>query len=168
GCRKAGRGCPGSRHWPTSGSARRPSSSSGVGIDPDCPRTDHRGHWGPQGSRGGTRSTSQRNRRYRPRVRRRVLGRSEAVMGSGPVKPRSSRLGAVVIVVVVAAVGGPAVWRAIRGDLPWGAEKAAQIERLKATVLPVIEDLQVEHYMDVHGCANLTYPRGDFIDGDPE
>lgn len=89
-------------------------------------------------------------------------------MGSGPVKPRSSRLGAVVIVVVVAAVGGLAVWRAIRGDLPSEAEKAAQIERLKATVLPVIEDLQVEYFMDVHGCANLTYPRGDFIDGDPE
>jgi hypothetical protein len=102
------------------------------------------------------------------RVRCRVLGRSEAVMGSGPVKPRSSRLGAVVIVVVVAAVGGLAVWRAIRGDLPSEAEKAAQIERLKATVLPVIEDLQVEYFMDVHGCANLTYPRGDFIDGDPE
>ena len=97
-------------------------------------------------------------------------------MGSGPVKPRSSRLGAVVIVaivivvivVVVAAVGGLAVWRAIRGDLPSEAEKAAQIERLKATVLPVIEDLQVEYFMDVAGCANLTYPRGDFIDGDPE
>ena len=89
------------------------------------------------------------------------------------MKPRSSRLGAVVIVavvivVVVAAVGGLAVWRAIRGDLPSEAEKAAQIERLKATVLPVIEDLQVEYFMDVHGCANLTYPRGDFIDGDPE
>lgn len=94
-------------------------------------------------------------------------------MGSGPVKPRSSSLGAVVIVAVVivavvAAVGGLAVRRAIRGDLPSEAEKAAQIERLKATVLPVIEDLQVEYFMDVHGCANLTYPRGDFIDGDPE
>ena len=95
-------------------------------------------------------------------------------MGSGPVKPRSSRLAAVivavVIVVVVAAVGGLAVWRAIRGDLPSEAEKAAQIERLKATVLPVIEDLQVEYFMDEPwgGCSILTYRRGDFIDGDPE
>ena len=89
-------------------------------------------------------------------------------MGSGPVKPRFLRLGAVLIVLVVAAVGGLAVWRAIRGDLPSEAEKAEQIGRLKATVLPVIEDLQVEYFMDVHGCANLTYPRGDFIDGDPE
>ena len=77
-------------------------------------------------------------------------------MGSGPVKPRSSRLGAVVIgavviVVVVAAVGGLAVWRAIRGDLPSEAEKAAQIERLKATVLPVIEDLQVEYFIRQSG-----------------
>jgi hypothetical protein len=101
-------------------------------------------------------------------VTRRFLGRSEALIVQGPVKPRSSRLGAVVIVLVVAAVGGVAVWRAIRGDLPSEAEKAAQIERLKATVLPVIEDLQVEYFMDVAGCANLTYSRGDFIDGDPE
>ena len=90
-------------------------------------------------------------------------------MVQGPVKPRFSRLGvAVVIVLVVAAVVGVAGWRAIRGDLPSEAEKAAQIERLEATVLPVIEDLQVEYFMDVHGCANLTYPRGDFIDGNPE
>jgi hypothetical protein len=95
-------------------------------------------------------------------------------MGSGPVKPRSSRLGAVVIavviVVVVAAVGGLAVWRAIRGELPSEAEKAAQIERLKATVLPVIEDLQVEYFMHEPwgGCSILTYKRGDFADGDPE
>jgi hypothetical protein len=87
-------------------------------------------------------------------------------MVQGPAEPRSSRHAAVVIVVivvVVAAVGGLAVWRAIRGDLPSEAEKATQIERLKATVLPVIEDLQVEYFMDVHGCANLTYPRGDLI-----
>jgi hypothetical protein len=94
-------------------------------------------------------------------------------MGSGPVKPRflrlpRTRLGTVVIVLVVAAVGGLAVWRGIRGDLPSEAEKAEQIGRLKATVLPVIEDLQVEYFMDVAGCAILTYRRGDFFDGDPE
>jgi hypothetical protein len=87
-------------------------------------------------------------------------------MGSGPVKPRSLRLG--VIVLVVAAVGGLAVWRVIHGDLPSEAEKAEQIGRLKATVLPVIEDLKVEYFMDVAGCAILTYQRGDFFDGDRE
>ena len=89
-------------------------------------------------------------------------------MGSGPVKPRFLRLGAVVIVFVVAAVGGLAVLRVIRGDLPSEAEKAEQIGRLKATVLPVLEDLKVEYFMDAAGCAILTYPRGDFFDGDPE
>lgn len=89
-------------------------------------------------------------------------------MGSGPVKPRFLRLGAVVIVLVVAAVGGLAVFRVIRGDLPSEAEKAEQIGRLKATVLPVLEDLKVEYFMDAAGCAILTYPRGDFFDGDPE
>jgi hypothetical protein len=89
-------------------------------------------------------------------------------MGSGPVKPRSLWLGAVVIVLVVAAVGGLAVRRAIRGDLPSEAEKAAQIGRLEATVLPVIEELRVEYFMDASGCAILSYARGDFFDGDPE
>ena len=89
-------------------------------------------------------------------------------MGSGPVKPRFLRLGAVVIVLVVAAVGGLAVLRVIRGDLPSEAEKAEQIGRLKATVLPALEDLKVEYFMDAAGCAILTYPRGDFFDGDPE
>jgi hypothetical protein len=84
-------------------------------------------------------------------------------MGSGPVKPRLLRRGAVVIV-----LGGLLVFRAIRGDLPSEAEKAEQIGRLRATVLPVLEDLQVEYFMDAAGCAILTYPRGDFFDGDPE
>jgi hypothetical protein len=69
---------------------------------------------------------------------------------------------------VVAAVGGLAVWRGIHGDLPSEVEKAEQIGRLEATVLPVIEDLKVEYFMDVAGCAILTYTRGDFFDGDPE
>ena len=88
-------------------------------------------------------------------------------MGSGPVKLRSLRLG-VVLVLVVAAVGGLAVRRVIRGDLPSEAEKAEQIGRIKATVLPVLEDLKVEYFMDTAGCAILTYRRGDFFDGDPE
>jgi hypothetical protein len=88
-------------------------------------------------------------------------------MGSVPVKPGFSRLGAVVIV-LVAAVGGLAVLRVIRGDLPSEAEKAEQIGHLQATVLPVIEDLKVEYFMDEAGCAILTYSRGDFFDGDPE
>jgi hypothetical protein len=65
-------------------------------------------------------------------------------------------------------VVGVAVWRLVRGDLPSEAEKAEQVARLEAAVLPVIEDLQVEYFMDEAGCAGLTYPRGDFIDGDPE
>jgi hypothetical protein len=89
-------------------------------------------------------------------------------MGSGLVKLRSSRLGAVVIVLVVAAVGGLGVWRVIHGDLPSEAEKAEQIGRLRATVLPVLEELKVEYFMDESGCAILIYPRGDFFDGDPQ
>ena len=83
-------------------------------------------------------------------------------MGSGPVKPRFLRL--VVIVLVVAAVGGLGVLRVIHGDLPSEAEKAEQIGRLRATVLPVLEDLKVEYFMDAAGCAILIYPRGDFED----
>ncbi len=56
----------------------------------------------------------------------------------------------------------------IRDDLPSDAEKAEYIASLETTVLPVVEDLQVEYFMDEPDCANLTYPRGDFIDGDPE
>lgn len=58
--------------------------------------------------------------------------------------------------------------RGLRGDLPSATEKAEQIGRLEATVLPVIEELQIAYFMDEPDCANLTYPRGDFIDGDPE
>ena len=89
-------------------------------------------------------------------------------MGSGPVSPRSLRLGAVVIVLVVAALGGLAVLRVIRDDLPSEAERAEQIGRLKATVPPVLEDLKVEYFMDAAGCAILTYLRGYFFDGDTE
>lgn len=85
------------------------------------------------------------------------------------VQPNRSKTGRVVIVavLVVVAIGFLAL-RAIRGDLPSDAELAEQIERLEATVLPVVESLQVEYFMDESGCANLTYPRGDFIDGAPD
>lgn len=72
------------------------------------------------------------------------------------------------IVLAVIAVLGLLAWRAIRGDLPSDAEKAEYIASLETTVLPVVEDLQVEYVMNEPDCANLTYPRGDFIDGDPE
>jgi hypothetical protein len=90
-------------------------------------------------------------------------------MAQAPVTPKSSRLGRIAaVILVVVTVLGFLVWRMIRGDLPSEAEKAAQITRLETTVLPVVEDLRVEYFMNEPGCANLTYPRGDFIDGDPE
>ena len=72
-----------------------------------------------------------------------------------------------VVLVLVAAVGQLAL-RAIRGHLPSDTERAEFVASLEATVLPVVEDLQVVYFMDEPGCANLTYRRGDFIDGDPE
>lgn len=71
-------------------------------------------------------------------------------------------------ITVVVIVGlGFLVLRMIDGDLPTEAEKAAQITRLEATVLPVVDSLQVEYFMDEPDCAILTYSRGDFVDGDP-
>lgn len=58
-----------------------------------------------------------------------------------------------------------------RGDLPSDTELAGYVARLETTVLPVLEELQVEYFMDEPSCANLTYnryPHGDFTDGDPE
>lgn len=93
-------------------------------------------------------------------------------MVQAPVKPKSRRRKLVAailgIVLLVSAGFSLFVLRVIRGDLPTEAEKAEQIERLEATVMPVIGDLQVEYFMDLPDCAGLTYPRGDFIDGDPE
>jgi hypothetical protein len=63
----------------------------------------------------------------------------------------------------------PAV--ADRGDLPSDAELAGYVSRLEATVLPVLEELKVEYFMDEPGCAGLTYDRPaprDFTNGDPE
>ena len=71
------------------------------------------------------------------------------------------------VLLVVVAIGFLAL-RAIRGDLPSDVELAEQIERLEATVLPIVVGLQVEYFMDEPGCANLTYPRGDFVDGTPD
>jgi hypothetical protein len=73
----------------------------------------------------------------------------------------------IVAALVVVAIGFLAL-RAVRGDLPSDVELAEQIERLEATLLLVVADLQVEYFMDEPGCANLTYPRGDFIDGSPD
>ena len=75
---------------------------------------------------------------------------------------------AVASVVVPVAVVGFVVWRTFRGDLPSDAEQVEYVARLEATVLPVIEQQQVEYFMDEADCAILTYSRGDFIDGDPE
>jgi hypothetical protein len=94
-------------------------------------------------------------------------------MAEASLRYRVSRPGFVVavvcgIVLVMVAVVTVAVWRAVRGNLPSEAEKAEQIARLEATVLPVIEDLQVGFFMDEPGCVILTYSRGDFVSGDPE
>ena len=74
---------------------------------------------------------------------------------------------AAVAALVMVATGFLAL-RAIRGDLPPDVELAEQVERLETTLLPVVEGLQVEYFIDEPGCANLTYPRGDFIDGAPD
>lgn len=63
---------------------------------------------------------------------------------------------------------GVVAWRMANGDLPSGRERSRQVDRLEATVLPVVQDLQVEYFMNEAGCINLTYPRGDFVDGDRE
>jgi hypothetical protein len=83
--------------------------------------------------------------------------------------PSPSQWGFVVLAVVVApvAIVGFLIWQTFRGDLPSDAERVAFVERLEATVLPVIEQHQVEYFTD-GGCLNLAYLRGDFIDGDPE
>ena len=75
---------------------------------------------------------------------------------------------AVASVVVPVAVVGLVAWRTVRSDLPSDAERVEYVARLEATVLPVIEQQQVVYFMDELDCANLTYSRGDFIDGDPE
>jgi hypothetical protein len=58
-----------------------------------------------------------------------------------------------------------------RGDLPSDAELADYVSRLEATVLPVLEELQVEYFMDEPGCEGITYDRApprDFTNGGPE
>ena len=57
-----------------------------------------------------------------------------------------------------------------RGNLPTDEELAVYVGRLEATVLPVLDDLRVEYFMDEPGCAGLTYdrtPPRDFVNGDP-
>ena len=58
-----------------------------------------------------------------------------------------------------------------RGDLPSDAELADYVSRLEATVVPVLEELKVEYFMDEPDCAGMTYdrpPPRDFTSGDPE
>jgi hypothetical protein len=74
---------------------------------------------------------------------------------------------ATVALVLVASLGLVAWWT-LREDLPSDAEKAEYVAQLEATVLPEVAGLEVEYFMDEPGCANLTYARGDFVDGDPE
>lgn len=71
------------------------------------------------------------------------------------------------VTIVVIGVLAFLFLRLINGDLPTEAEKAEMIQQLETTVVPVIEDLQVEYFMDEPDCANITYSRGDFVDGDP-
>jgi hypothetical protein len=91
-------------------------------------------------------------------------------VSSGSASTHRWRVVAVVLAIALAVIGalGLLAWRAIQGDLPSDAEKAEYVASLETTVLPVVEDLQVAYVMDEAGCANLTYRRGDFIDGDPE
>ena len=56
----------------------------------------------------------------------------------------------------------------IVGDLPSEEEQVLQITNLETTVLPIVEELRVEYYMDQEGCTILTYERGDFVDGEPD
>jgi hypothetical protein len=82
-----------------------------------------------------------------------------------PERPSTGRVAAVAAIVV--AIGFVAL-RAIQEDLPSNVELAEQVERLETALLPVVEGLQVEYFIDEPGCANLTYPRGDSIDGAPD
>ena len=75
---------------------------------------------------------------------------------------------ALLLILASAIAFGAGAWRLANGDLPSDDERLGQIDRLEVTVLPVVQDLQVEYYMNEAGCINLTYPRGDFVDGDPE
>ena len=91
-------------------------------------------------------------------------------VSSGSTATHRWRVVAVVaaMALVLVAVVGVLVVRTLRGDLPSDMEKAEYIASLELTVLPVVEDLKVEYFMDESDCAILTYPRGDFIAGDPE
>ena len=73
-------------------------------------------------------------------------------------------LAALVIVVALGLMG----CQSLRGELPSEADRATQVGRIEATVLPIVKDLQVAYFMDERGCLNITYSRGDFIEGDPQ
>ena len=92
------------------------------------------------------------------------------MVSSGAKSTHRWRAGAAILAIVLVGVValGSLAWRAIHGDLPSDAEKAGYVASLETSVQPVVEDLQVAYFMNETDCANLTYPDGDFIDGDPE
>ena len=71
------------------------------------------------------------------------------------------------IVLVAAFVGGFAVWRVIRGDLPSEAEKAAQMADSRPRSCPSWRTCRSSTSWTRPG-APSSHPRGDFFDGDPE
>jgi hypothetical protein len=73
--------------------------------------------------------------------------------------------GVVVLVVLIVFL---IWWWVFRVHLPSEAEQGDHADRIETTLLPVVEDLQVEYFMDQSGCDNLTYRRGDFVDGASE
>lgn len=74
----------------------------------------------------------------------------------------------VLLLLAAAIVLGLVARRLANGDLPSDDQRSDHVDRLETTVLPVAQNLQVEYYMNEAGCINLTYPRGDFVDGDPD
>jgi hypothetical protein len=73
----------------------------------------------------------------------------------------------------VSAPGGESL-QALAGDLfpvgpPGPGRRQADVDRLEADVLPVIQELELSLYLvDASSCRILEYPRGDYRDGDPQ
>jgi hypothetical protein len=93
------------------------------------------------------------------------------MMSEPPITPTRSRpsIGRLSVLALVAIVALVVFGRElIVGDLPSEEEQLRQITNLETTVLPIVEELRVEYYMDQDGCTILTYERGDFVDGEPD
>lgn len=84
-----------------------------------------------------------------------------------PTKRSTGVVAIAVGAIIVLAGLGFGILRMNNGDLPTETEKVEYIAQLEATVLPIAEGLQIAYFMDEPECAILTYPRGDFVDGDP-